>query len=73
MPSMDTFAFLTFTSPLAIPKDVSAALLKHAFAFVGHVIAEEGYSNLTETFSHKRFLVSDNNFYSLLKKVRVAP
>ena len=27
-------AFLTFAGPLAVPGDVSAALLKHSFAFV---------------------------------------
>ena len=27
---------------------------------LSHFIAEEGYSILTETFSHKSFLVSDN-------------
>ena len=64
MPSMNTFTFLTFTRPLAISSDVSAALLKHSFAFVSHFIAEEGYSILTETFSQKSFLVSDNNFIS---------
>ena len=64
MPSMNTFTFLTFTRPLAIPSDVSAALLKHSFAFVSHFIAEEGYSILTETFLQKKFLVSDNNFIS---------
>ena len=64
MPSMNTFTFLTFTRPLAIPSDVSAALLKHSFAFVSHFIAEEGYSILSETFLQKIFLVSDNNFIS---------
>ena len=39
------------------------AFVKHSFAFVSHFIAEEGYSILTETFSHKSFsVVSDNNF-----------
>ena len=33
----NTFTFLTFTRPLAIPSDVSAALLKHSFAFVSHL------------------------------------
>ena len=55
MPSMSTFTFLTFTRPLAIPSDVSAAILKHSFAFVSHFIAEEGYSIFTETFLQKRF------------------
>ena len=64
MPSMNTFTFLTFTRPLAIPSDVSAALLKHSFTFVSHFIAEEGYSILTETSLQKSFLVSDNNFIS---------
>ena len=44
MPSMNTFTFLTFERPLAIPSDVSAAILKHSFAFVSDFIAEEGYS-----------------------------
>ena len=67
MPSMNTFIFLTFIRPLAIPSDVSAALLKHSFAFVSHFIAEEGYSILTETFlQQKKFLVSDNSFISFL-------
>ena len=57
MPSMNTFTFLTFTRPLAIPSDVSGTLLKHSFAFVSHFIAEEGYSILTETFLQKSFLV----------------
>ena len=55
MPPMNTFTFLTFTRPLAIPTDVPAALLKHSFAFVSHVIAEEGYSILTETSLQKAF------------------
>ena len=56
MPSMpNAFTFLTFTRPLAIPSDVSAALLKHSFAFVSHFIAEEGYSILTETSLQKVF------------------
>ena len=55
MPSMNTFTFLTFTRPLAIPSDVSAALLKQSFAFVSHFIAEEGYSILTETSLQKVF------------------
>ena len=65
MPLMNTFTFLTFTRPLAIPSDVSAALLKLSFAFVSHfigLIAEEGYSILTET-STQSFLVSDNTFF----------
>ena len=33
---------------------------------VSHFIAEEGYSILTETFSHRSFLVSDNNFLFLI-------
>ena len=65
MPLMNTFTFLTFTRPLAIPSDVSAVLLKHSFAFVSHFIAEEGYSILTET-STQSFLVSDNNFLFLI-------
>ena len=36
MPLMNTFTFLTFARPLAIPSDVYAALL----TFVSHVIAE---------------------------------
>jgi len=36
----------TFTRPLAIPSDISAAPLKHSFAFVSHFIAEEGYSTV---------------------------
>ena len=67
MPLMNTFTFLTFTRPLPIPGDVSAALLKHSFAFVSHFIAEEGSSVLTETFSQESFLLSYNkNFYFLL-------
>ena len=62
MPLMNTFTFLTFTRPLAIPSDVSATLLKLSFAFVNHFIAEEGYSILTET-STQSFLVSDNTFF----------
>ena len=62
MPLMNTFTFLTFTRPLAIPSDVSATLLKLSFAFVSHFIAEEGYSILTET-STQSFLVSDNTFF----------
>ena len=64
MPSMNKFTFLTLARPLAIPIDVSAALLKLSFAFVSHFIAEEGYSVLTKTFLQKRFLVSDNKFLS---------
>ena len=41
-------------------------LLKHS-SFVSHFIAEEGYSILTETFSHKSFLVSDNRKILFLK------
>ena len=33
---MTTFIFLRFTRPLAIPSDVSAALLRHSFEFVSH-------------------------------------
>ena len=62
LPLMNTFRFLTFTRPLAIPSDVSAALLKLSFAFVSHFIAEAGYSILTET-STQSFLVSDNTFF----------
>ena len=62
IPLMNTFTFLTFTRPLAIPSDVSATLLKLSFAFVSHFIAEEGYSILTET-STQSFLVSDNTFF----------
>ena len=58
--------FLTFTRPLAISSDVSAALLNHSFAFGSHFISEEGYSILTETSSHKKFLVSDNKFLFLI-------
>ena len=57
MPLMNTFTFLTFTRPLA--SDVSAAPLKHSFAFISHFNAEGGYSILTET-STQSFLVSDN-------------
>ena len=60
MPLMNTFTFLTFTRSLAIPRDVSVAVLKHSFAFISHFIAEEGYSILTKTSSHKVLsLVSD--------------
>ena len=57
MPLMYTFTFLTFTRPLAIPSDVSAALLKHSFAFVRHFIAElkKVIVFLTAAFSHKSF------------------
>ena len=67
MPLMNTFTFLTFTRPLAIPSDVSAALFKALICFRSHFIAEEGYSILTETSSHKVFLVSDNkNFLFII-------
>ena len=69
MPSMNTFTFLTFTRPLAIPSDVSKAPFKHSFAFVSHFIAEEGYVILTETFLQKRFLVRDNNFISYYRLI----
>jgi len=62
MPLMNIFTFLTFTRPLAIPSDVSAALLKHSFTFVA-IYAEEGYSILTET-STKVF----TNFLLLINK-----
>ena len=65
MPLMNTFTFLTFTRPLAIPSDVSATLLKLSFAIVSHFIAEEGYSVLTET-STQSFLVSDNTHFLFL-------
>ena len=39
MALMNTFTFLTFTRPSAIPSDVSTALFKHSFAFVSHFIA----------------------------------
>ena len=66
MPLMNTFTFLTFTRPLAIPSDISAALLKLSFAFVSHFIAEEGYSILNETSTQRCFfLVSDNTFLFL--------
>ena len=55
---MNTFTFLTFTRPLAIPSDVFAALLKHSFTFVSHFIAEEGYSILTENVLTKSFFKS---------------
>ena len=61
---MNTFTFLTFTRPLAIPSDVSAALLKHSLAFVA-IYAEEGYSILTETSTQKVF-VSDNKILILI-------
>ena len=69
---MNTFTFLTFTRPLAIPSDVSAVLLKHSFAFVSHFIAEEGYSILTET-SKQSFLVSDNKVFFLLFLIIIMP
>jgi len=69
MPLMNIFTFLTSIRPLAIPSDVSAALLKHSFTFVAiyadegysnfYIYADEGYSILTETF-RKVFLVSDD-------------
>jgi len=49
MPLMNIVSFPTYLRPLAIPSDVSAALLKHVFTFVA-IYAEEGYSILTETF-----------------------
>ena len=54
MPLMNTLTFLTFTRPLAVPSDVSAALLKHSFAFVA-IYVEEGYSILTVTSTKKFF------------------
>ena len=55
MPLMNKFTFLILTRPLAIPSDVSTALLKHSFAFVTHFIAEEGYSILTKRSHAKVF------------------
>ena len=61
---MSTFTFLTFTRPyLAIPIDVSAALLKAVICIRSHFYAEEGYSILTKTSLYKKFLVSDNKFF----------
>ena len=37
--------------------------LKHSFAFASNFIAEESYSILMETSSHKRFLGSDNSIF----------
>ena len=56
---------LTFTRPLAITSDVSAALLKRSFAC--HFIAEEDHSILTKTRSQKRFFVSDKKINSYYK------
>jgi len=50
----ETALMNTFTRPLAIPSNVSTALLKHSFAFVA-IYAEEGYSILTETSTQKVF------------------
>ena len=41
MPLMNTFTFLTFTRPLAIPSDVSGILLKHSFAFVAILLLKK--------------------------------
>ena len=60
------FKFLTFTRPLAIPSNVSAALLKNSFAFVSHFIAEEGYSIFTGTFSQKVFSQWQQNILILI-------
>ena len=38
---INTFAFLAFTRPLAIPSDVSAALVKKSFAFVSHFMLKK--------------------------------
>ena len=57
MPLMNTFTFLTFTRPLAIPSDgaISVALLKHSFVFVSHfMLKTESYSILAEMFLHTK-------------------
>jgi len=64
MPLMNIFTFLTFTRPLAIPSDVSVALLKRPFRFIA-IHAEEGYSILTET-STKVFKSVTTNFLFLI-------
>ena len=61
---MNTFTFRTFTRPLAIPSDVSTALLKHSFCIRKPFYAEEGHSILTETSFLRKFLVSDNKFFN---------
>ena len=43
------------------------ALELKAFEFVSHFIAENGYSILTETFSHKTFFSQWQQFLFLIK------
>ena len=38
---MNTFTFLTFTRPLVIPSNVSAAFLKRSFTFVSHFMLKK--------------------------------
>ena len=59
---------------LGNPKWRFCGSFKHSFAFVSHFIAEEGYSILTETFSHKKFFSQwqQKKIYFSLKSLLVS-